>query len=826
MPLNLCRPPRLSAEPMAEKETSRLGPSITLTPGAIDPGAIAVEQPPAAPIALGAVDAEPWSERLRAWLPLLDAIWAAGVGLLSLRLFFSWRAVRRLCRSACPIDDPAWIERFAGLRRRLDVSRPVRLLSSASAGVPFVVGCLRPMILIPAGLLAGLAPAEVEAILAHELAHVRRHDFLVNLVQNVVETLLFYHPAVWWISAQIRREREHCCDDVAATACGGALDYAKALLAVEQLRPAGNLLVAASGGSLVGRIRRLAGADRASGSTWPIAGLVLILSATLAVVAVGRLSLAEQKEAEAVAEASAAGAAAQEEPPADEFPYAGVAVAVTDAATGQPIRSFRILAGTKAETGLVSDRFKQRNPGVTLTVWQPQTIRTGENGVNFWEPKDCFAETMFRVEADGYEPQQSAWIKRPEKAVAIALRMVKDEGIRGQILQPSGQPAAGATLAIAMIGKRTWLERGHLAGENDPLPDALRERWARPTVAVIGERTSLERGHLAGEDDPLPDALRDRWVRPTVVKTDTNGHFQLPSETDLSAAVLIVHESGAIDLKYAELRGQPQTTLKRWGSIVGKVLWKDRVGADEPVDVSVGREDEYGYPGILYQSEKAQTDDQGKFALDKVLPGRAGVSGGVSLAPGRRALGMTRIDFDQQVVQVESDDVPATVLVGGRGRTVTGRLTGRDSWQGVTLNYVPNAPNPSFPGAAQMGRKYGMWEDSSLGPLYFRRQLPTSVDGSFEIRDVLPGRYQLFVSAPGATNYVGGAACASITSGSMKPRQCSTSARSRSNRRPQTIPAAPRRRSICPSPDRRQVTSRRCCAWPSATGPGGRLSFT
>jgi HEAT repeat protein len=125
-----------------------------------------------------------------------------------------------------------------------------------------VVGWLRPVILLPASALTGLSPQQLEAILAHELAHIRRHDYLINLLQAVVETLLFYHPAVWWVSRRIRQEREHCCDDLAVAVCGDSLTYARALLEMEQLRAAGpQLAMAANGGSLMNRIQRLVGAQ-------------------------------------------------------------------------------------------------------------------------------------------------------------------------------------------------------------------------------------------------------------------------------------------------------------------------------------------------------------------------------------------------------------------------------------------------------------------------------------------------------------------------------------------------------------------------------------
>src|SRR5207302_2395764 len=118
-----------------------------------------------------------------------------------------------------------------------------------------VVGWLRPAVLRPVSTLGGLSPGQLEAVLAHELAHVRRHDSLVSLLQAAVETLLFYHPAVWWASERVRAERELCCDDEAVAACGDALAYARALADLEALRPAPpRLALAATGGRLFDRI--------------------------------------------------------------------------------------------------------------------------------------------------------------------------------------------------------------------------------------------------------------------------------------------------------------------------------------------------------------------------------------------------------------------------------------------------------------------------------------------------------------------------------------------------------------------------------------------
>jgi GWxTD domain-containing protein len=193
-------------------------------------------------------------------VPWVIAFWLAGVILLWGRLNIGLVAARRMKSLG---TQPASAELqllFEKLSRRLGVVRAIRLVTSAVVQAPTVIGWLRPVILVPMGCFVGLSVSQVEALLAHELAHIRRHDYLVNIFQSVVETLLFYHPATWWISNQIRREREHCCDDLAISISGDPLSYAKALsfLAEHQsFVPA--VALGASGGSLATRIRRLLG---------------------------------------------------------------------------------------------------------------------------------------------------------------------------------------------------------------------------------------------------------------------------------------------------------------------------------------------------------------------------------------------------------------------------------------------------------------------------------------------------------------------------------------------------------------------------------------
>jgi GWxTD domain-containing protein len=186
----------------------------------------------------------------------LAPIWMAGVAIFYLRSFIAWMSARRMQNTGVVHATSDWQQRFLGLRARAGVSRAVALVESCLTEVPVVIGYFRPVILLPAGMATGLSTDQVEALLLHELAHIRRHDYLVNLLQTAVEGLLFYHPAVWWVSHVIRTEREHCCDDAVVAQRGDARGYAGALAALEMLR-APETALAATGGSLVRRVRRL-----------------------------------------------------------------------------------------------------------------------------------------------------------------------------------------------------------------------------------------------------------------------------------------------------------------------------------------------------------------------------------------------------------------------------------------------------------------------------------------------------------------------------------------------------------------------------------------
>jgi len=189
-------------------------------------------------------------------LPLLVCGWLACVGALALRSAFglAWIA-RARCTGG---RDEHWQHRLALLAGRLGIRRKVGLRIVETLASPITAGWWRPVVLVPAALVARMPPELLEALLAHELAHVRRHDFLVNLLQNVVEILLFYHPAVWWLSRRIRHERELVADSIAAQLTGEPRRLALALSELEKMQFASQrVALAADGGDLMQRIRQL-----------------------------------------------------------------------------------------------------------------------------------------------------------------------------------------------------------------------------------------------------------------------------------------------------------------------------------------------------------------------------------------------------------------------------------------------------------------------------------------------------------------------------------------------------------------------------------------
>jgi beta-lactamase regulating signal transducer with metallopeptidase domain len=180
-----------------------------------------------------ATGAEASAANLLRWI---DGAWVLGVVVLSVRSIGGWWVIQRLRATAIDEAPAAVVASFERIALALGLRRAALLRVSSAIAGPITIGALRAMVLLPVSALTLLGRDELEMVLAHELAHVRRADFLCNLLQTLVETLFFFHPAVWWMGQRIRHERELCCDDMALQICPNPVTYATALFRLEEQR--------------------------------------------------------------------------------------------------------------------------------------------------------------------------------------------------------------------------------------------------------------------------------------------------------------------------------------------------------------------------------------------------------------------------------------------------------------------------------------------------------------------------------------------------------------------------------------------------------------
>tara|TARA_B110000495_G_scaffold1452_1_gene1070 strand:+ start:1604 stop:3565 length:1962 start_codon:yes stop_codon:yes gene_type:complete len=219
------------------------------------------------------IQANVWYIEWLEYLPVLAMLWLAIVFTLALKLTIELYNVNKLPTQGCTTVDLALQVRFEGLINKVGLSRKVVLLVSSKTNVPMAIGWLKPIVLIPFSMLSGLSPQQLDMLLLHELAHIRRHDYLVNFLQTLVEILLFFHPAVSWVSKQMRNEREYCSDDIAVQHSGSPLAYAHTLADTASLcqkhrhHTIPNMAMAASGGDLKQRVMRLLDQQHCTKST-------------------------------------------------------------------------------------------------------------------------------------------------------------------------------------------------------------------------------------------------------------------------------------------------------------------------------------------------------------------------------------------------------------------------------------------------------------------------------------------------------------------------------------------------------------------------------
>jgi beta-lactamase regulating signal transducer with metallopeptidase domain/protocatechuate 3,4-dioxygenase beta subunit len=433
---------------------------VVIEPFAVTDGDIAASETPIAAVPVSSSEfslsnapaevAVSWAElvngKLRPWIPWFVAAWLAGVLFLSLRLLASWRSAQRMRLVGTLAASDRLISLMSQIAEQFGVRRSIDLLESTAIEVPAAIGWLRPVILLPVSAITGLTESQLKAILAHELAHIRRCDYLVNLGQSVVETLLFYHPAVWWVSSQIRQEREHCCDDLAGTICGDRVGYAQALVRMEELRGlGGNVALAASGGRLTDRVRRLIGVrshDRVS--AWWLGGAMAMVVATVVVTglwwtsAVTASPPAEMSEApiEAVEEVDG-----QETETADgdqEAPWR-VRLRAIDEATGKPISAAEFVV----QLGEEETAYESDDQGEFVAELPTRN------------PRFC----NLKCKASGYVPMRAIWrnsgnASNDELPEELTFPMGKAVSVGGIVLNDASEPVQGALVEFRVLPDR------------------------------------------------------------------------------------------------------------------------------------------------------------------------------------------------------------------------------------------------------------------------------------------------------------------------------------------------------------------------------------
>lgn len=242
----------------------------------------------------------PLSFKMQMWLSThlneLVICWLIGAAFLLLRFAGGWIFTERLRLNAKIVMDREWRARFGVITAKMNITQSVEFRESAKILTPMVIGALSPVVLIPIGLLSGFSTAQVEAILAHELAHVRRNDYLINMLQSFVEVVFFFHPAVWWLSDRVRAEREHCCDDIALAVCGDKMSLAHALVKVAEWQATPSLAMAFASKKplLLQRVQRVLGLQTKYSRT--LGNFPIMLFALTLVIGVSMYAVAQKSE--------------------------------------------------------------------------------------------------------------------------------------------------------------------------------------------------------------------------------------------------------------------------------------------------------------------------------------------------------------------------------------------------------------------------------------------------------------------------------------------------------------------------------------------------
>lgn len=382
-----------------------------------------------------------------------------------------------------------------------------------------------------------------------------------------------------------------------------------------------------------------------------------------------------------------------EEAKAAENPL--VRLTVLDQRTGQVLPRFAVLPGIEGMLGDV-------NEAMPFIQWQPHLWREGQTGKLDWPRQRTYDSMRLRIEADGYRPGLTQVIRKVEGPISIQVKLVPDPGLDGRILSPNGQPANKAQVGVAMSAREIWI--------------------ANRRIRV---------------PEKIPDDPADQWRLPLVIESDSTGRYHLPAEVT-PALVIVAHDSGYAEIRRDQLTSATSTiTLRPWGRIEGRLLWRDLPGKNQNISLMVSHPNPEWIP-LVGHSAKTATDADGRFTFDDVPPGSAHISREQVLATTPDSSGDSVFSFPSMHLDVKATG-PTHVVLGGKGQPVIGHLKGLTNWKDVTVRIFPVAPRP---GDGDRWTAYSQFADSPAGKLYHREAIPVQEDGTFRIERVLSSQYQ------------------------------------------------------------------------------------
>ena len=534
------------------------------------------------------------------WWPLvLFMAYTAGAALLLARLVLGLFLARRLIRASRPIPN---MRGFRPSRATLRESDAIR--------VPMMLGVIRPRILLPVNW-TDWDTRKLDSVLTHEAAHAERGDWMISVLSQFNRAIYWFHPVAWILNGFLERTAEECCDDAVIGRLNDRFGYARSLLefAGEKTTADSRQRLSSLGWPLtLSMARRPMVEDRINSilaTERPLAHRIsLRMGALLGSGALASTLFAASLVAAAPPLDPADGIAVHN--PADqttkdagETPIEltdtpdvhldgkpALRIRALDAETDLPLESFLAIGGSHVREEMLSPDFRAKHGKDSIVNWQSHLTYEGKNGEAFRPISRMYPLFGLRVQANGYVPMRYTWIDKSRGAQTIVFRLRKDPYITGQVLMPNGEPAAGAEIGIKMVSRGLTLD-----------------------------------GCTFGFESPPPKTARERFSRGVVVKADAKGQFRLPTETDASAFVVAIHESGTHQVPFGDFKRDSRLNLVNWGRVEGKVLIGESPGVGEKVLVHTTHQSAGNYSSPYTFDYQLEGDSAGRFVIERFPAG-------------------------------------------------------------------------------------------------------------------------------------------------------------------------------------------------------------